>query len=797
MSCKKSKASEEDQDAGATAASQKDDTESIRTYLSTMATLQRLNIAEDDVDKVMHTGATLPLFTETAARACVLNIPTKMLFAPISAAELQDLKTTDKDPKELPEATARLPTFRVEKDPHDGSFRRFWQAATRAHIDRTCSRMWRPSKRVRQQLGDAGATEAARVELYTRCFPDRAAAGADTDREGDSNNTSSSNTCPEPRKWEVLLPSLVTFVLRDGAAADAADAAAPTAEIKYRQPGERNRQSPKAFIQALTASFACERVRAPDVGARWQAQTSHMRRRFVGRFVDETRPAGDKDKDEDSALASRSTMLVFAAGACVTDGGGGHTRGGVGLVTKDTIHFHEAAVLEKLIAAEMRLYGRPATPSAADARKLRLCVAALEKPNRGHSRNLYVAGAGPGSAAVCPLLGGTYSFALERRGPGIDPGWFGFVESRYQPAWKTLGDRRLDEGYYEMWLKTRDMVQVAMQQMAGLGGDGGEDGEEGEAKEEADDAKDVDDAEVREQAGNKIIDDDEVSEEEKRREATKGEPDTTEPKNMKENKTADASSKNKDDSADEEQKTTDQNPSNTRALPVPLETLRTIVELTTDTTPAPATPSITPTNTTTPAAASQSTPNNPSEPPTPHPATPNRAAARALLAAVHLHPLDLGHCTRLIIATDSDHAIEMATNRLQNMLERGLPLVTAKGKPVEDADLWWAFAGAVNDLAYQGVEVAVVRCRENEGVVLPFGGVGSSSGSDFDLGLKKKGGEWVFGVAQAARVAREAAERAVKEDVKAEMDEVIRGRGNGKGRKQREGEFARVMGMFV
>ncbi|KAK4141933.1 uncharacterized protein C8A04DRAFT_30484 [Dichotomopilus funicola] len=115
---------------------------------------------------------------------------------------------------------------------------------------------------------------------------------------------------------------------------------------------------------------------------------------------------------------------------------------------------------------------------------------------------------------------------------------------------------------------------------------------------------------------------------------------------------------------------------------------------------------------------------NPSEPkPKKHimRATPNRVAAWALLAAVQIVPFDFSHCTRLTIATDSEHAIEMATNRLQNMLERGLPFRMARGQPVEDEDIRWQFAGTVKDLAYQGVEMAIMRCREGEGIRLPLG----------------------------------------------------------------------------
>jgi hypothetical protein len=114
---------------------------------------------------------------------------------------------------------------------------------------------------------------------------------------------------------------------------------------------------------------------------------------------------------------------------------------------------------------------------------------------------------------------------------------------------------------------------------------------------------------------------------------------------------------------------------------------------------------------------------------------------------VQIAPFDFGHCTRLIIATPSDHAIDMATNRLQSLLERSggrPPFRSAKGNPAEDEDIWWAFDGAVKDLAYQGVDVAIMKCREHEGFYLPLG----------EWNPKGEGEKFIFGMAQAVRHAR-------------------------------------------
>jgi hypothetical protein len=122
--------------------------------------------------------------------------------------------------------------MRVEKDPKDGTFRRFWLEATHAHIDRTCSRMWRPSKRLRQRIHDTGATGDALVELYTRCFPDKVVATENSQASDGNGRDPQSSDGQGAGRWEILLPNLVTFVYR-GKAADGE----PATEIKYLKPG--------------------------------------------------------------------------------------------------------------------------------------------------------------------------------------------------------------------------------------------------------------------------------------------------------------------------------------------------------------------------------------------------------------------------------------------------------------------------------------------------------------------------------------------------------------------------------
>ncbi|KAK4152408.1 hypothetical protein C8A00DRAFT_34935 [Chaetomidium leptoderma] len=695
MSCQKSEASEKAQGGCTDETSQNQSTElALPSSEPTMTGLEQDDaITEEDIDRAIHMEDKRDIFAAGTMRACSLNYTTAVVFLPTSAAELQDLKRTDKDPKTLPGDADQLSLIRIEKNTQDGTFRRFWPKQTCAHIDRTCTRMWRPKKRVRQQINDQDATEDSMMELYTRCFPDRATGAANNSDDGTGSDEGSGDR-------EILLPSLVTFVSRGAAAA--ADGG-PATEIKYLPPGARDRQDRQTFCQNLTDSFACERVRAPDIGARWHPNTSHIRRRFVGKFADAR--LGPTEFSH--------TMLVFVAGVCI--GTGARAKGGIGIAVKDTVHHHEPKVQNRLVAAEGRLYKAQASKTnPSDVRKMRLCVAALNKPNRGHTRNLYPAGSEESAMiAVCHLLGGFYNFALERRGPMVDPEVFGMVESRYRPAWKTIADDKINAESYDRWLKTQATVEGGVE----------------EAKGEDDDA-----------GAEKV-----ANEEESHGKKAKGEETTTEETHGE----GDAPNKAEEE-ADGTTTTTDQ----PKAKPKKPKTC---------------------------------------------PPTPNRAAARALLAAVQLTAYDFGHCTRLVIATASDHAIDMATSRLGGMLERrdnnnnngeskgastsgnlSLPLLrTAKGKPVEDEDIWWAFAGAVRDLAYQGVEVALVKCPEDQGVFLPSGhsqmavvggdddddnddddGCGGGGSGEATAKTERKVSR-VFGMPQAVAFATIAAEREV------------------------------------
>lgn len=389
------------------------------------------------------------------------------------------------------------------------------------------------------------------------------------------------------------------------------------------------------------------------------------------------------------------TVLVFAAGVCVGP------RGGIGVVTKETVHYHERPVWERIVDAERRLSaGRRSPFHEDDLRKVGLCTAALEKPGRGFRLDLHRAE--PPKQVDCALLGGAHGLAMERWALDTNPARFGYVESRYRPAWMTLNDGPLDERYYYLWGRARQRMEERAKQYRlesgavgggvdggggandGAGGDGQElDGKAGDDKggkkidgSKDGDAKEDDELEDNEEGGAPLYADMDAGEE-----------------------TDDEDAKKDMDLQDETEEEV---------------------------------------------AESNSRNENPSEPkPKKHimRATPNRVAARALLAAVQIVPFDFSHCTRLIIATDSEHAIEMATNRLQNMLERGLPFRTARGQPVEDEDIWWQFAGAVKDLAYQGVEVAIMRCCEGEGIRLPLG----------------DGDGYVFGMDQAIKAAKDAA----------------------------------------
>ncbi|KAK4124419.1 hypothetical protein N657DRAFT_390978 [Parathielavia appendiculata] len=132
-------------------------------------------------------------------------------------------------------------------------------------------------------------------------------------------------------------------------------------------------------------------------------------------------------------------------------------------------HFREAKVQQRLLDAADRLYANPTKESADDMRKMCICLAALNKPHRGHSRNLYPAGTenSPVCVPSCPLLGGAYAFSLVRREFDVDPDQFGIVDSRYQPAWKTVGDEKVDQECYDLWLKTHATMAM-VRKMASL-----------------------------------------------------------------------------------------------------------------------------------------------------------------------------------------------------------------------------------------------------------------------------------------------------------------------------------------
>ncbi|KAK4121883.1 hypothetical protein N657DRAFT_635349 [Parathielavia appendiculata] len=204
------------------------------------------------------------------------------------------------------------------------------------------------------------------------------------------------------RSWEILLPNLVTSVSRGEAAADGG----PVTKIKYFKPCERDDRHSATFCQAPTESFSCERCADSRLGP---------------------------------GECSR-TMLVFAAGVCTREGVQPH--GGIGIVTKDTVHFHEAKVQERLLAAADRLYANPNKKPTDEMRKMDIFQSGLDKPARGHSRELV-----PGGNGELACL-------------------FGVVESRYQPSWKTVGDKTINEELYGTWLKPHATVEAGRKMMS-------------------------------------------------------------------------------------------------------------------------------------------------------------------------------------------------------------------------------------------------------------------------------------------------------------------------------------------
>ncbi|KAH6615534.1 hypothetical protein B0J18DRAFT_493411 [Chaetomium sp. MPI-SDFR-AT-0129] len=678
---------------------------------------------------------------------------------------------------------------------------RVWQEEARRHIERVCVGMWRMGKKVRQELGGmmvmmresgegeggkvdvASAADAARLELYLRCFPGTTAGTTGTATAAGTATAPAAGDPPAAGK-EVLLPRLVTFVLRDvNPREGASEGGKPDATgqghnpvnplrpgravIRYLEPGQRDRQGQVSLTNALTEAFVCVKGMAPAVEDRYDPGQSHQRRRFVGRFTDE----GDQNEDDQEDDGGKEkgwacTMLVFAAGVCV--GEGKSARGGVAVVTKDTVHFHEERVLKSLLEIDKRVEAMGfERASMADLKKLKLCINALEKPNRGHNRNLYrgVQGDETPDEAVgaCPLLGGVHGFELERRGVAVDAEQFGLVKSRHRTWWIGRTDEARNQRLREVREQAMWAIQVAeeMERLAA------------EAQDAADASHDPDENDHQDETNTNLAD------------------------TMK--------NVSLDDGPDNNNSNT---PPPNPLLPMPIETARQTIKLFQDAETnishlgVPERPqAAATTETNNQDANNKKKPSKPRLPPR-YPATPNRAAARALLAAVQIHPFDLGHCTRLVIATDSEHAVEMATSRLANMLldPSAPPLRTARTKqPVEDGDLWWAFAGAVKDLAYQGVEVAILKCAAGGGVVIPcempFGGkkegvaaAGEDGGKD-GSGKDASGGHGnlIFGMPQAIDAAKTAALNAVKLDMQALM----------LGKKRPEGAVDRVIAMHV
>ncbi|KAJ4291384.1 hypothetical protein N0V88_005977 [Collariella sp. IMI 366227] len=615
-------------------------------------------------------------FVAAAARAeeaCGLNFTTPVATLPISAAEVADLKPKEGDAITVPNAVATLNAQRVAHMRDENTFRRWWLTDTRQHIDRTCVRMWRPKKRLRRELREA--TEVAKMELFAQLYPHPRL----------DLNEGQNPIHDVSGEREVLVPSLVAFISRGASAGEGG----PKAEIKYLAPGERVDQDSATICQALTDSFVCKRVSGPDIANRWASESNHMRRRFVGKFADPRLAPGEYS----------NTILIFATGVVVV-GKAGKLRGGIGLLTKDTVHYHEEQVQMRVLEAEERLAKADTSSRNADLHKIKLCMTALKKRNRGHGRNLYVAGVEPPTplAMSCPALGGVFGFVLEARGPQIHPEQFGFVKSRYVPAWKTRYDEDICRGVHELVTGTPEFKEMLRSVKDNLAPN-----------------NDVEDADGAKDKGKGV--------------------------DKKSDDSSNPEAKNKDGAQTDnlanmppqiEPKDGQPGPSKPRIKPQLLETAHFTVSI------EPAGPSTTaPATNNTPAAAKLTTngkstkttktsttmtPKNgdtkahkPTKKPLPY-ITPLRASARALLAAIQIHPFDFSHCTRLVLATSCAETADIATNRLHGLLERGLPLRTAKGAPFPDADLWWAFAGTVKDLAYQGVDVVVTKVGEGDGI---------------------------------------------------------------------------------
>jgi hypothetical protein len=511
--------------------------------------------------------------------------------------------TTNFKAKEVAQELATL--TRVKKDLLSEDGRHYiprWTDERKAHNTRTCARMWRPNKRTRDEMGK-GMSEDELVILYDSLYPDRW-----SKKWKDKNKGKGKSPDPGP---EVLVPRRVTFVSRGDAATAGGG---PATEIKYLEPSERDKQYSASFCQNLTDSLSCKRVKAPFIEKNPRNPEWRFPRRFVGNFAD-----GRLQESEYS-----HTMLVFAASVC--DGQGPRAKAGIGLVTKDTVHYHEPEQRQPLMAAE-REARLDQPPQAKAAGLFHLCDEALKKPDRGHNRELYhnVLFEPRSMVEACPLLGGTFGFVMERLGPprysellGTLQGMasFGYIRCRSRPEWKSPTGKK---DILEEYLNQRAWEEY--DELAGVSDDLIRRERLGEIKARRDGDEDVTWRNV------ELI-----------KEALKSNISHPGPARGPDNKGSGPKPKVEESATKEEPKVKAENPPKPKKQP-------------------------------------------------PVPVTPHRADARALLAAVQLIPYNISHCTRLIIASNSEYAVEMATTRLGPALERGRPLRSNAGKHIEDEDI--------------------------------------------------------------------------------------------------------------
>ncbi|KAK4235133.1 hypothetical protein C8A03DRAFT_37030 [Achaetomium macrosporum] len=627
----------------------------------------------------------------------LLNIPTKFaIIASHFATEAVDaIPWGNNDPKEAPKELERLTHVDIYKLTEKHYVRR-WTEERKQHNDRTCARMWRPNKRTRDKM-EKGLSVDSLVDLYNTLYPDKWASKS----KGKSSDGAD-------RRREVLVPSLVTFVSRGDAAASGDG---PATEIKYLGPGERDKQDSASFYQNLTDSFSCERVIAPCLEngvSGWYVndpadEGNLMRRRFVGKFADGRLREGEYSH----------TMLIFAASVC--SGNGPQAKAGIGIVTKDTVHYHDARARERLMQAEHE--ANLSDLKEQHLQSLKLCLRALTNPNRGHDRHIYPAGLHEpfDMAKVCPLLGGAFGFLLERLGAPHDPVKLGYVGSRSRPEWKSSSEDKINEDAWEKYDQLEDADDDLKQKLLEQLGIHRQPRKDNESSQQLSEMLET----ITTQPHLAFVDRDRL-----------------------------LNLVGAEDSASQQDNTDD--PAQSQAQPMPSSSASLPRNPTTILIPKAAPEPKPKAEETAKPKGEAGKPAKPRKEPS-KPVTPNRAAARALLAAAQLIPYNIAHCTRLIIASNSDYAVEMATTRLGPALERGRPLRSAKNRTIEDEDIWWEFAGAVKDLAYQGVEVAVCKCADHEGLYMK--GVAEDawhpSGS-----IKKE--NWVVGMPQALRAAERA-----------------------------------------